>query len=391
VINLPAIASHRWGELQDQSRNLVLISADEFASQPCPPQWIIRDLFEEGAFGMIHGPSGSGKSFVAIDIAMHIACAKPGWHGSAVRKPGTVVYLAGEGHYGMRRRVAAWFKHYGRPDEETELYVSKSACDLDQAEGFMRVFNSIRSLPKHPTLIVVDTLHRFLSGDENSAQDARKMITACDRLREEFGCALILVHHTGVNGEAQHRARGSSAWRGAVDFEYSIDSKKQVVTLTNRKAKDGPEIAPRHFALHEIVLDDWLDEEGEPINGVIILPTELKKVERPDAKVRKFLNWFEEAWLGSTMEAFDGEPFLPREAMLNYLKTQHNMTKRTAENHLAPSREGHFIQSLKSAGRLKMSDKGWVLTDPTLASALMLSKPPHPQPPLGTLGTPQEG
>ena len=60
------------------------------------------------------------------------------------------------------------------------------------------------------------------------------MLDACGHLQAEFGCAVILVHHTGVSDEAQHRARGSSAWRGALDIEISVvpggeDSPMQII------------------------------------------------------------------------------------------------------------------------------------------------------------------
>lgn len=361
-----------------------LIPAGEFLCQPSPPRWIVRDLFEEGAFGMIHGPSGSGKSFVMIDIAMHIACAQQEWHGSLVSKNGPIVYLAGEGHYGMRRRLAAWVKHYGHDPAQAKLHVSQSGCDLDQDDGYRQTLDAIRALPEQPILIVVDTLHRFLSGDENSAKDARAMISACDRLREEFGCALVLVHHTGVNAEAQHRARGSSAWKGAVDFEFSIEAKDQTITMTSRKSKDGPEVAPRHFAFQDVILEDWLDEDGKPTSSVVILPTEPTKAERTDAKLTKYLKWFEEAWFISEREAIDGFPYLSRATVLDYLQTHHNFAKRTAENQLAPSREGYFANTLTSSGKAKVTEKGWTLVDPVLASSLMVLRYSLPSTPPGT-------
>ncbi len=362
-----------------------LIPANDFLCKPSPPRWIVRDLFEEGAFGMIHGPSGSGKSFVTIDIAMHIACAQQDWHGSLVGKHGPVVYLAGEGHYGMRRRLAAWIKHYGQETKLAKLHVSQSGCDLDQADGYRQTIEAIRSLPEQPILIIVDTLHRFLSGDENSAKDARAMISACDRLREEFSCALVLVHHTGVNAEAQHRARGSSAWKGAVDFEFSVEAKKKAITMTSRKAKDGPEAAPRHFAFHAVILDDWLDEDGKPTSSVVILPTEPVETERQDQKLAEYLKWFEEAWLNSEQEVIDSSPYLSRAAVLDYLQTQHNFAKRTAENQVAPSRKGCFANTLTSSGKAKETKKGWTMVDPVLASAWMVRRSSPPSPPLDTL------
>jgi RecA-family ATPase len=60
---------------------------------------------------MVHGASGSGKTFVVLDWLLHIATGQPEWKGHKV-KQGGVVYLAGEGHNGLKGRMAAWLQHY---------------------------------------------------------------------------------------------------------------------------------------------------------------------------------------------------------------------------------------------------------------------------------------
>ena len=63
------------------------------------------------------------------------------------------------------------------------------------------------------------------------------MIDACNCIQREFGCAVWLVHHTGVSEEAQHRARGSSAWKGALDNEVNIQVDKNTKTITVANTK----------------------------------------------------------------------------------------------------------------------------------------------------------
>ena len=48
-------------------------------------------------------------------------------------------------------------------------------------------------------MIVIDTLARnFGAGNENSTEDMNRFVASIDRyLREEFGSAILLVHHTG--------------------------------------------------------------------------------------------------------------------------------------------------------------------------------------------------
>ena len=68
--------------------------------------FVIKGLIPECSFASIYGPSGSFKSFLALDWACHIATGKD-WDGHKV-KQGAVLYVAGEGGFGVTQRVRAW-------------------------------------------------------------------------------------------------------------------------------------------------------------------------------------------------------------------------------------------------------------------------------------------
>ena len=61
--------------------------------------FVIKGLIPECSFASIYGPSGSFKSFLALDWACHIATGKD-WDGHKV-KQGAVLYVAGEGGFGV--------------------------------------------------------------------------------------------------------------------------------------------------------------------------------------------------------------------------------------------------------------------------------------------------
>ena len=84
-----------------------LVSADDFCSQPAPIKWLVKGWLQQEALIMIHGPSGSGKTFLVLDMAARVAAGIEEWNGHKV-KAGNVVYLAGEGHHGLRARLAGW-------------------------------------------------------------------------------------------------------------------------------------------------------------------------------------------------------------------------------------------------------------------------------------------
>ena len=73
------------------------------------PEFLIEGLAETSSLALAFGDPGCGKSFLAIDIAECVANGVP-FHGRRVRK-GLVIYIAGEGHNGLKRRTSAWEQH----------------------------------------------------------------------------------------------------------------------------------------------------------------------------------------------------------------------------------------------------------------------------------------
>ena len=350
-----------------------LIPADDFASQPAPIKWLVKRWVQSDALIMVHGPSGGGKTFVVLDWCLRMASGLADWCGHKV-KPGTVVYLAGEGHHGLRGRIAAW-KHHHRAGP-LSMWLSRDGCDLNTPPGYAKVVEQVHSLSAPPSIIVVDTLHRFLQGDENSAQDTKTMLDACGALIREFSCAVLLVHHTGVSDEAQHRARGSSAWRGALDIEVSVVPGKQdqPMQIVQRKSKDAELCEPVHVELQSVVIPGWRDEDDQPVSSAVIIqadpPTPVKK----ESKLDFHRKTWENAWWDSGAEERNGMPYLSRSAMLDYLVTKLGKKEASAKQYIKPSAQGKPIADLLMGEIIEAFEHGWVVIDNLQASVMLQRK-----------------
>jgi putative DNA primase/helicase len=352
-----------------------LIPADDFAAQPAPIEWLVKLWLQAEALIMVHGPSGGGKTFVVLDWCLRMAAGLPTWQGCKVR-PASVVYLAGEGHHGLRGRIAAW-KHHNSVSS-LKMWLSRDGCDLNTPAGYLRVLEQVRSLPERPALIVVDTLHRFLLGDENSAQDAKTMLDACAALMSEFRCAVLLVHHTGVSDEAQHRARGSSAWRGALDIEISVVPGRDgaPIELVQRKSKDAEQAAPRYCHLESVAIPGWYDEDGEPVTSAVAVEAEPPeaKDEKKDSKIAGHKKMLSEGWFSGGAEERHGQPYVSRSALKAYMVSKLAMKESTADTYLRPGKDDHLIGALLLADVIAPHEHGWIVTSPEMASAMLLRK-----------------
>jgi hypothetical protein len=292
------------------------------------------------------------------------------WLGHKV-KPGNVVYLAGEGHHGLRGRVAAW-KHHNQAGR-LNMWLSKDGCDLNTPIGYLKAVENIRLLKVRPDVITVDTLHRFLSGDENSAQDAKTMLDSCNALMMEFRCSVVLVHHTGVSDEAQHRARGSSAWRGALDIEISIVPGKddKPMEIVQRKSKDAEMAQPIYVNLQSVAIPGWFDEDGVAVTSAVVVqsdaPVETKKTSKLDAH-RKL---FENAWWASNAEIRGNLPYVSRSALKDKLAAD-GFAERTIRNMINPSEANKMIGALLQGEVIQVLEHGWILVDELHSSAMLM-------------------
>lgn len=252
-----------------------LIPGDDFISAPAPINWLIRGWLQEEALAMIHGPSGAGKTFMAVDWALHLSTGRPEWFGQ-ICHGGPTVYLAGEGHYGLRARAKAWAVLHDATSLG-DIVFSSAGAHLDTVEGLMKVRKAIRDLPWAPKAIFVDTVHASMQGDENKAQDVAKVLAACRALILEFQCTVVLVHHTGLAAGAQERARGSGAWRGGLENEVSVvaaaDGKP--IQVVGRKQKDSELGETLWAVLDRVTIPDWpLDRDGFPVTSVVFCKTD---------------------------------------------------------------------------------------------------------------------
>ncbi|MBK8817332.1 MAG: AAA family ATPase [Methylococcaceae bacterium] len=195
----------------------------------------------------------------------------------------------------MARRLKALVVKYQIDVPET-LYISERPAQLLDSVNAAWVAESIKTICPNPGLVIIDTLHRNMDGDENSSQDIGKFINNLDCYFKPLGVAVLVVHHSGHSDK--QRSRGSSSIRAAMDGEFAAVNEDGGITLTCHKAKDFEAFKPMRFTLKQAELD-WLDDEGDPLTSVYI---EHAGEAKTSTKKRR-LNSRDEAILASLSDA----------------------------------------------------------------------------------------
>lgn len=276
-MNLEEQAERALANLQPEQAKLVarFVRADEVEVQPV--DWLVEDWLARDSLAGLVGPSGSCKTFVAIDWACSIATATR-WLGNAAA-PGAVFILAGEGRNGLRKRIEGWSRHRQVPIEGAPLYLASQLPRIDQLTT-TAIMDEVDALVQEsgvpPALVVIDTVARAIAGDENSSEHMGLLVQCADWIRERFpGCTVLLVHHTG-HGDSG-RARGSSAFYAALDSEaLAKPLKSGDVQLHATKCKDWAPPAPMQLCRQAVPITvPGLDK---PTSTLVMVATEVESI-----------------------------------------------------------------------------------------------------------------
>ncbi|WP_050929474.1 AAA family ATPase [Aestuariivita boseongensis] len=276
-------------------------------------RYLVKGWIDRGTTSVVYGQSNVGKTFFALDLAMHVAACVP-WHGAkvspATETSGCVVYIASEGGSGLHNRIEAIRRQ--RPDlvEKAERRRSftllQSVLDLCTSTDARELVRALDALPLSIDLVVIDTLARTMGdGDENTTRDMGAFVRSLDKIRTATGAHIMVIHHSGK--DPSKGARGSGSLRAAVDTEIHLERKRNVTMAQITKQRDMP--ADKVFAYRLRGMEIGPDEDGEPVTSAVVVQTDpVKEGPKLSAQKNNALLALEDA-LKAKGEVRDGEPF----------------------------------------------------------------------------------
>jgi hypothetical protein len=240
-----------------------LLNCNQLRDLP-PLAWRVKSVFPDRGLAAIAGPSASGKSFLAFDLAAAIAGGNP-WFGCRVEAV-PVVYAALEGEGGFKLRAAAWEANRGQrlPDGLHLMLQPFRLTDVNDVQDLAAVVPA-------GAVVIVDTLNRAApTADENSSRDMGEILEAAKRLQALIDGLVILVHHTGK--DESKGLRGHSSLFAALDAAVTVkrDGDRREWALT--KSKDGADGHANPFKLLTERLG--IDDHGDPLTSCVIAPSD---------------------------------------------------------------------------------------------------------------------
>jgi len=248
---------------------MAFIPFSEAVNLTIPPELIVG-LVPTIGIGYLYGPSGSYKTFVAMQIGFHVSEGLSIAGHKIKRKP--VYYLLLEGSSGLGKRTRAlnlWRQNKGLTATGIYMFWPKPFNLLD-SENVDTLIYTITSLGHEGALVIIDTQSQAtVNVDEDKGKDMKPVIASARHISESIKGVVMLIAHMGKN-EANGLA-GSYKQKADVDFTLEVKKSNDSAILKTNKVKENKDDQAIVFDI--IVQEVGYDEDGEPVSSCVAVPS----------------------------------------------------------------------------------------------------------------------
>lgn len=184
--------------------------------------WQIEGILPERGLGSLTADTGVGKTWLLADLALSVAAGELVWGQFALRRPGPVLYLDEEsGAAELSRRFSKLAHGRGLAERGLPVFaLSYASLKVDDPQGLDALLRLVRE--HRPAVVILDSLIRFHSQDENSNSGMARVTAALRRLTQE-GPAVLSAHHPrklggiGISNASIERGRGAKEGVAGLD------------------------------------------------------------------------------------------------------------------------------------------------------------------------------
>lgn len=232
-----------------------------------PVEWIVENLIEDNSMNAIYGDTGSTKSFLAIDLGMHMALGKD-WFGLEVYREIPVIYVAVEGGGGLIRRITGWLKSNEGEETPSNFIIDRDVIKPADEDSICNFINYYKQKGFKNGMIFVDTLNANAraSGLDEDNKSFGLVVDTFQRIKNELNSSYMVIHHTGK--DASKGMRGGSTLPAALDTILYVEKKDSGCSWTIEKLKEGEDDKTYAYKTELVALGE--DSHGKPITTLVI-------------------------------------------------------------------------------------------------------------------------
>ena len=272
-----------------QKRSLTLNEMME-CQKTQPKTTYLWNGIKEKSFGLVFGPSKSGKTIFCENLAMSIAMGKREFFGYQLDGiPKKVLFVGLEEFW--QNRVERNIMQFEAMNEEDQLPLGENYRfqPIDFTKRIVRdsdYNNLIETIQDSEAEVVfIDSITRMNLGQLENSADSEKLMQRLRDVCDSLKITLICIHHTPKIGDenlTMDKIKGSSVFAQESDFAIGINctSKKNryMKNVFFRYAPDDYENV-KEFIIENNCWLNYLDEVGE--NEIIARTDRRRNVDKP--------------------------------------------------------------------------------------------------------------
>lgn len=244
----------------DESGRSSFYYASDLEGQVIEPRaWLVQDMVPRGVVTLLAGDGGTGKSLLALQLAIAVATEER-WLGHSTNAGPAVFISAEDDDAELHRRTHDILRATGGSFRDLNRLTMRSLAGedallamLDRSTGALQPTPLYREIEKRisedkPSLVVLDTLADLFPGNENDRAQARQFIGMLRGWAKRHNCAVLLLAHPSLSGMASGSGTsGSTGWNNSVRsrlylervVEGGYEAKPDARVLRTMKANYG--------------------------------------------------------------------------------------------------------------------------------------------------------
>ena len=209
------------------------ISAHQLVEEAGRVEWLIDGILPKRGVLLVTGEAGIGKSWLLLSMAVCLDNGTP-WLEMVGTDRSSVLLIDEEN---SRELLSLRLRKLGGVQSALRFLLGQGVM-VDDPLRFEAINQMLED--EKPDVLVLDSLVRFHSGNENDAQDMGRVSRLLNELRRRHGCAVVVIHHRrkpnsmGSN-DARHAFRGSSEINAFPDVHLDLTQRQGELHLAMPK------------------------------------------------------------------------------------------------------------------------------------------------------------
>lgn len=222
----------------------------DLTKEPPPVRWVVDGMFCRGDVHLLIGEPGIGKSWLTMALATGVADKWDNYLGKPIREHGRVLYVDEENPADL---IFDRFAKLGLDTTSARniRYINNEGLRLDKNPEILVE----EALEYDPALIILDSLSRLHTQDENNAGAMAELFGASLKpLARESGAAVVLIHHVNKSDGASsfRRSRGSGDITASPDCGYDVrELGTGILAVANFKSRRAAQVAPVYVTFRD--------------------------------------------------------------------------------------------------------------------------------------------